>query len=125
MPILDVEIVLRPGEMIDHKLVTELANRTGELFAAPPGSTWVKLRTLSHENYAENGSDSPIDFFPVFVSVLKARLPAPDKMQIEITRLTALVAQLCGRPEENVHIIYLPQGAGRVSFGGRFVSDEN
>ncbi len=49
MPILDIEIILRPGETPDHKLVTELANRAGELFDAPPGSTWVKLRTLNHE----------------------------------------------------------------------------
>lgn len=122
MPILDIEIVIRPGEILDHKLVIQLANRTGEIFVAPPGSTWVKLRTLSHENYAENGENSPIDFFPVFVSVLKARLPAPDKMQIEIAKLTAVIAQVCGRPEENVHIVYLPEGAGRVSFGGKLIS---
>jgi len=122
MPILDVEIVIRPGETLDHKLVTELANRTGDIFSAPPGSTWVKLRTLSQENYAENGGNSPLDFFPIFVSVLTARLPSPDKMQIEIAELTAAIAQVCGRPEENTHIIYLPEGAGRISFGGRLVS---
>ena len=122
MPILDVEIVIRPGETLNHDLVTELANRAGDIFVAPSGSTWVKLRTLSHENYAENGGNSPIDFFPVFVSVLTARLPAADKMQIEVAKLTAAIAQACGRPEENVHIIYLPEGAGRVSFGGKLLS---
>jgi phenylpyruvate tautomerase PptA (4-oxalocrotonate tautomerase family) len=122
MPILDIEIVIRPGETLDHKLAVELANRAGEIFAAPPGSTWVKLRTLSHENYAESGGNSPVDFFPVFVSVLTARLPVPDKMQIEVAKLTAAIARACDRPEENVHIVYLPEGAGRVSFGGKIIS---
>jgi phenylpyruvate tautomerase PptA (4-oxalocrotonate tautomerase family) len=122
MPILDIEIVIRPGETLDHKLVVELANRAGEIFAAPPGSTWVKLRTISHENYAESGGNSPVDFFPVFVSVLTARLPVPDKMQIEVAKLTAAIAKVCDRPEENVHIVYLPEGAGRVSFGGKIIS---
>lgn len=122
MPILDVEIVIRPGELLDHRLVNELANRIGDIFVAPPGSTWVKLRTLSHENYAENGTSSPLNFFPVFVSVLTARLPAFDRMQIEIAELTTTIAQVCSRPKENVHVIYLPEGAGRVSFGGKLIS---
>ena len=27
MPILDIEIVIRPGETLDHKVAVELANR--------------------------------------------------------------------------------------------------
>ena len=122
MPILDIEIVRRPGETLDHKLVVELANRAGEIFGSPSGSTWVKLRSLGQENYAESGSNSTVDCFPVFVSVLIARLPSPDKMQIEVAKLTAAIAKVCARPEENVHIIYLPEGAGRVSFGGKIIS---
>ena len=124
MPILDIEIVLRPDETLDDKLVLELADRAGEIFSAPSGSTWVKLKTLSQKNYAENGGNSPAGFFPVFVSVLLARLPAPDKMQIQVATLTAAIAKVCERPEENVHIIYLPEGTGRVSFGGRIISVE-
>lgn len=122
MPILDIEIVVRPGETLDHKLVVEIANHAGEIFVVPSGSTWVKLRTLRQENYAESGGNSPVDFFPVFVSVLIARLPAPDKMQIQVAKLTAAIAKICARPEENVHIIYLPEGAGRVSFGGKIIT---
>jgi phenylpyruvate tautomerase PptA (4-oxalocrotonate tautomerase family) len=121
MPILDIEIVIRPGETLNHKVAVELANRAGEIFAAPLGSTWVKVRTLNHDNYAESGGNSPVDFFPVFVSVLAARLPTPDKMQIEVAKLTAMIAQVYVRPEENVHIVYLPEGAGRVSFGGKII----
>ena len=118
MPILDIEIVMRPGEILDKQLAVEIANRAGEVFESPSGSTWVKLRTLSRESYAENGGDSPAELFPVFASVLLARLPAPDKMQIQAAELTAMLARVCARPEENVHIIYLPEGSGRVCFGG-------
>jgi len=118
MPILNVEIVARPDEYLSPKLATELANRTGEIFGSAPGSTWVKVHLIARENYAENSSVSE-DIYPVFVSVLKAKLPSPDSLQAEVAKLTAAIAQVCGRPQENVHIVYLPAGAGRVAFGGK------
>jgi len=57
--------------------------------------------------------------YPVFVSVLKAKISSTDSLEVEVAKLTAVIAQICNRPEENVHIIYLPQGAGRVAFGGK------
>ena len=118
MPILDVEIVTHPDEKIRPDLATELANQAGEIFHSPPGNTWVKIRFTAGENYAENSNESG-DVFPVFVSVLKARLPSPEALQAEVTRLTVVIAQVCTRPQENVHILYLPEGAGRVAFGGK------
>ena len=59
----------------------------------------------------------------MFVSVLKAKLPPPDERQLEVTRLTEAVARICRRPPENVHILYLPGGAGRMAFGGTLVPD--
>jgi len=118
MPILNVEIVARPDEYLSPKLATELANRTGEIFGSAPGSTWVKVHLIARENYAENSSVSE-DIYPVFMSVLKAKLPSPDSLQAEVSKLTAAIAQVCGRPQENVHIVYLPAGAGRVAFGGK------
>jgi phenylpyruvate tautomerase PptA (4-oxalocrotonate tautomerase family) len=120
MPILDVEIITRPGETISPYLASKLANRAGTIFLSPPASTWVKVHTLPCENYAEN--DSPdSNIYPVFVSILKANLPAPDALQQEVEQLTAAIAHLCNRPAENVHIIYLPEGTGRVAFGGKIV----
>jgi hypothetical protein len=58
---------------------------------------------------------------PVFVSILKANLPDEAVMAREVEALTTAVAQLCDRPPENVHIIYLPSGNGRVAFGGQIV----
>jgi phenylpyruvate tautomerase PptA (4-oxalocrotonate tautomerase family) len=121
MPILDVEIVVRPNESLPRELAAELANRAGEIFGAPPGTTWVKVRSIARKNYAENGAGPPEGVFPVFVSVLKVKLPPPDTIQIEVVRLTEAIAQVCARPKENVHIVYLPEGAGRVAFGGKVV----
>lgn len=117
MPILNIEIVMRPGENLPPGLATELADRTGEIFDSPAGNTWVKVYLIPAEYYAENSS-APNGIFPVFVSVLKAKRPSPDALQVEVNRLTTAIAQICNRPQENVHIIYSPEGRGRVAFGG-------
>lgn len=121
MPILDVEIVLLPGEAVRSGLAAEIADRCGQVFGSPPGSTWVKLRAIPCDHYAESGGGPPGGVHPIFVSVLKAWLPAPDVLRAEVARLTAAVAEVTGRPAENVHIVYLPAGAGRVAFGGELV----
>lgn len=122
MPILDVEIVIRPNETLREGLAGELANCCGEIFGSRPGTTWVKLQTIARDHYAENGGGMPEAVLPVFVSVLKARNPAPDAMKLEAAGLAHAVAELCDRPPENVHITYLPEGAGRVAFGGKMIA---
>jgi len=118
MPILTVEIVTHPDEYIRPELTQELANRTSEIFSSAPGTTWVKVYLIAQENYAENITTSE-EIFPVFVSIIKTKMPSPDFLQVEVTKLTVAIAQICGRPEENIHIIYLPEGIGRVAFGGK------
>jgi phenylpyruvate tautomerase PptA (4-oxalocrotonate tautomerase family) len=121
MPILTIEIVLRPGETLPSHLAADIADRAGEVFGSPPGRTWVKLRGIPVEHYAENGGAAE-GVYPVFVSVLKSRYLPPDEMQTEVTRLTTAIAQASARPVENVHLVYEPAGAGRVAFGGNLVS---
>ena len=123
MPILDVEIVLQPGESLDPELAGELADRAGAVFGAAPGTTWAKLRAISAEHYAENQTGRPADVYPVFVSVLKAKLAPLNERQREVTQLTEAVARVCRRPPEKVHILYLLEGAGRMAFGGTLVPD--
>jgi phenylpyruvate tautomerase PptA (4-oxalocrotonate tautomerase family) len=123
MPILDVEIVLQPGESLRPELAGELADRAGEVFDAAPATTWVKLRTIAASGYAENRADRPTSVHPVFVSVLKARLPPPAERADEVQQLTAAIALACRRPPELVHILYLPEGAGRMAFGGGIVPE--
>ena len=118
MPILNVEIVTHQNEGIRPDLAMELANQAGEVFGSAPGSTWVKVYPIAAEHYAENMVASG-SVFPVFVSVLKAKLPSPEPLQAEVTKLTAIIARVCNRPQDNVHIIYVPEIAGRVAFGGK------
>ncbi len=120
MPILDVEIVLKPDEILAPGLAAELADRTAAVLGARPGGTWVKLRTLSPEQYAEDGGPSP-GVYPVFVSVLKADWPGPDELAAEVAALTQAIAQVCQRPRENVHVLYQPPARGRIAFGGRLI----
>lgn len=122
MPVVDIEIVTHPGELLRPKLAEALAERIGEIFASPPGSTWIRLRSLSSETYAENGIDPAETPLPVFVSILKAQPLSPEEQNFEVGQLTDAIADLCRRPAEHVHLIYLPPGAGRVAFGGRRVS---
>jgi hypothetical protein len=121
MPIVEVEIVLRAGEVLRTGLAAELADRAAAVFDAPTGTTWAKLRSLPAEQYAENDFSRPTEVYPVFVTVLKARLPNPAGLQREAAQLAEAFAQPCDRSIENVHIVYLPAGAGRVAFGGRLL----
>ena len=121
MPIVEIEIVLKPNEIIQGEIVEELAEQLGEIFGSPKGTTWVKVYALERDHYAENGGTLD-GVFPIFISVLKSKLPATEEMQKEVEKITGAVAQIFGRPSGNVHIIYLPEGRGRVSFGGKLVS---
>lgn len=117
MPILDVEIV---GEESPQPSVTQkLADAAGVIFGTPPGQTWVRLRMLSPDYYAENGAAE--EQRPVFVTVLKGQWPEHDDMKREITQLTEVFAKICERSVENVHVLYLPAGSGRIAFGGDLV----
>lgn len=124
MPIVDVEIVRRPGEVQPPDLAKAIADHVGEIFRTPVGTTWVKLRWLLSENYAENATTHELAFFPVFVTILKASQLERSALQEEITLLTRALAILCQRPEQNVHILYLPPAAGRIAFGGKLIPPE-
>lgn len=121
MPILDVEIVVA-DEGLAPGLAAALAEAAGRVFGTPAGHTWVRVRPLPRQHYAEDDGGPPAGVLPVFVTVVKARWPAPDELRGEVGRLTQEVARVCGRPPANVHVIYEPAGAGRVAFGGELVA---
>lgn len=121
MPILEVEIILRPREALPADLAAQLADVAAAALGSQPGGTWVKLRPSPPEQYAEGGGGPPEGVYPVFVSVLKADVPPPDQLAAESANLTQATAQVCRRPPENVHIVYLPPARGRISFGGRLL----
>jgi phenylpyruvate tautomerase PptA (4-oxalocrotonate tautomerase family) len=121
MPIIDIEIVIASGESPEINLAAKLADRIGEVLGLPTGSIWVKLSIISSSNYAENGAEVAPDAYPIFVTILKRQLPHPEIIHGEVTRLTNAIAEVCHRQPENVHIIYEPDGKGRVAFGGKIV----
>jgi len=121
MPILDIEIVASdssPGLPAD--LTQSLADAAAQVFSTPQGTVWVKIRVIPSVQYAEDNG-TPAGVYPVFVTVLKSRVPEGSALEDEIARLTQAIAKALDRPESNVHIFYQLDGAGRVAFGGKLV----
>lgn len=116
MPLVHIEIVIAQ-DALRATLAQELADRIGEVLQTPPGSAWVTVLPIPAVQYAENGTGAAEDR-PVFVTILKSKLPSTDELQREVTSLTRAIALVCSRPEQSVHIIYQPDGEGRVAFGG-------
>jgi phenylpyruvate tautomerase PptA (4-oxalocrotonate tautomerase family) len=121
MPILDVEMVVVPDEAIPSQIALAISTAAAAIFDAPAGTVWTKFRTLPITDYAENGVSGNDVPKPVFVRVLKRELPTSGALAAEAAELAAAVATVCGRPVDNVHILYDPPGAGRVAFGGKLI----
>ena len=122
MPLVDIEITLKYREKLPINLASVLANELGKIFKSPPSTTWVKLYGLSENHYAENDRSLEGGAHPVFVRIIKSEVPETITLEHEVKEITRTVAKICKRPTENVHIIYEPEGRGRVSFGGKMVT---
>lgn len=122
MPILELEYVRTAEQNVPAGLAQSVADAAGEIFESSPGSTWVKVRSLAPENYAENGSGvgRPLTSqeAPVFVRVLLATPPDGERRAECARSLADAVARCIGRPAERVHILFEPAAAGRIAFGG-------
>jgi phenylpyruvate tautomerase PptA (4-oxalocrotonate tautomerase family) len=116
MPILDVEIIT--SDSLDPGLAPRIADMAAHVFGGPPATTWVRLRSFPPQHYAENATATPAGWHSVFVTVLKAQRPTGPALAAEVRALTEGIARLCGRPVENVHILYEPDAQGRIAFGG-------
>ena len=121
MPILNIEIVGPLAASAPAALAQALADTAAAVLQSRVGSTWVKVRHLDERDYAENGSSLARDELPVFVSILHRQPPVGAELEQQVTALTLGLARVLGRPEDRVHLEYLPGAAGRQSFGGRLV----
>ena len=119
MPILDVEVVGPVPESLSQDLARRIADAAGEALQSRPQGTWVRLRFLSEDAYAENGSGPGKGLCPVLVSLLESQPPTGQALSDRLSRLTVAIAGACGRPAHSVHIVVEPAAAGRVSFGGK------
>ena len=121
MPIVTVEVVADPGRMLEPGLSQSLADAVGRVLKSPPGQTWIRLRSLRREEYAENEVLVDSAELPVFVTILEWQPPDGAMLQTEAAALTQAIAQVIGRPAARVHVEYAPAAAGRLSFGGKLV----
>lgn len=117
MPIVDVEIVApSPGGVPSARA---LADALGAVFGSPAGSTWVRLRCLAADGYAENGVGEGATPRPVFVTVTASNLPPPARRAVQARQVAEVVARVSGRPPVHVHVEYALPAAGRIAFGGK------
>jgi phenylpyruvate tautomerase PptA (4-oxalocrotonate tautomerase family) len=121
MPILEIEIIASDSDpSLPAGLAQSLADEAARVFGGPRGTVWVKVQLIPFAHYAEDHG-KPEGVYPVFVTVLKSRVPEGSALEAEIGQLVRGIAKILARPEENIHIFYQPDGAGRVAFGGRLV----
>ena len=104
-----------------NDLAQSLADAAGRALNSPPGQTWVRLRWLTRNQYAENGPPPDASELPVFVTILKQQTSRGAELEAEVASLTRAIAQVVGRPASCVHIEFAPAASGRLSFGGTLI----
>lgn len=119
MPIVEVELVT--DDAPEPGLAPTLADEIGRSLGAPDGETWVRLRVIDRRAYGESGGPLAANVEPVFVTVIAHRRPQGEELAAAIRDLTNAVAKTTRRPSAHVHVVFEPDGAGRVAFGGRLV----
>jgi phenylpyruvate tautomerase PptA (4-oxalocrotonate tautomerase family) len=121
MPIIDVRPVLSASHKLPAKAAQMLADSIARELKVQNGRVWIRLLEIPRANYAENGEVLEDHRLPVFVQVLHADTPDQVIRIQEAQALAAAVAACLGRPIEQVHIEYEPEGRGRVAFGGKLL----
>lgn len=121
MPLIEVELVTPADAPMRAGLTQALADALGRVFGSPPGRTWVRLRLLPAEQYAENDVRINTSSLPVFVTVLHAHPPQGLERAAEVVAVTRAAASCLERSDEQVHVQYAPAAAGRQAFGGKLV----
>jgi phenylpyruvate tautomerase PptA (4-oxalocrotonate tautomerase family) len=121
MPIITIEVVGSDADGRELALAQLLADAIARALHSAPGQTWVRVRWLRRELYAENERSLDIEELPVFVTVLKRSPPAGPCLDSEVSALTETIARVVGRAPQCVIIEYAPSAAGRVAFGGTLV----
>ncbi len=123
MPIVQLDLVIREeSEKVSPETLQMLTDELGAHFNSEKSGTWVKLGYTTVELYAENGGSLDSSVRPTLVEVLKYELPDEEQLSREADQLADIVARRLGRPKANTHVIYMPEGKGRVAFGGKLVT---
>ncbi len=126
MPIVTIECVhAEEPKAHNETIVQNLANELGKAFGSKPGSTWVRLRYLDRAAYAENETSLSPETEPTFVNVLVRSLPNETEIQRLASDIARVTAHALDRPLDNTHVIFEPEGFGRVAFGGNLVTKDS
>ncbi len=124
MPIVTLEYVQSDeNDRIDPITLQSLTDSLGALFTSPPGNTWVSVRYIDRTEYAENETKVPARVKPTFVHILLRTLPEENQLLVLADKAASTVAKVLSRQQENTHIIFAPEGYGRVAFGGKLITD--
>ncbi|MCZ6618282.1 MAG: hypothetical protein O7E57_09120 [Gammaproteobacteria bacterium] len=119
MPIVDIELLRdKTSATLEEDLPQRIADGLGDVFQTQPAQTWVKIHHHQRVDYAENHSILPFEISPVMVKVLKSTIPEGEALKEEARRVAETVAAICSCPVSNVHVLYEPEAAGRIAFGG-------
>lgn len=121
MPIFDIRYIASESAAARAPCAQALADALGKALGSPAGRTWVRLHPHPGALYAENEVRIEEAEYPVFVTVLLARLPDAEIRAEQVQAITVAVASCFVRPEQTVHVEYAPAAAGRLAFGGRLV----
>jgi phenylpyruvate tautomerase PptA (4-oxalocrotonate tautomerase family) len=122
VPIIDIELLEdeQPGLLSTDK-IQALADSLGDLFNSAEAGTWVRLRHLPRDRYAENQTRIDQSTRPVFITVLKSRLGDENELAAEAKAIAGTVSGILGRSVQNTHVLFQPDAAGRIAFGGELV----
>ena len=120
MPIVTIQFV---GDLPDSgpgaQYIQIIADQLGRIFKSDAGTTWVKVQNIKPGYYAENETAPDTRAQPIFVEILKRTLEEHSLLAEEAQQIARVVAHEFSRPAENIHVLYLPEGDGRIAFGGK------
>lgn len=125
MPIFDITIVLKSGEILSDVTASRLADAAGLIFKEEAGRCWVKLLPLDKRHYAENGvaeADMP---YPGFVEVLQFHEETVERRASLAIELAKSFGGVLDRNLEHVHIEFCPAAKNRIAFGGKLRTESD
>lgn len=121
MPIVDIEVVTADTRTIGKDRLQILADELGHLFGSDSGGTWVRLRSIDPDAYAENQAAGGPQARPAFVNILRAELPESSELRREMAGVAEIVARVLDHHRESVHVLYGLAARGRIGFGGELM----
>lgn len=109
------------AKISETTLAQSLADAGSPAFPPEQREVWLQVRYTPHRDWAVSRGSSSGRPSPILVHVLREVNPQGRDLKQEIRGITAAVARVTGRPEENVHVTFEPSARGRVAFGGKLL----